>query len=179
MKEFKKIQANKRSIGNRSVVYGVGINDAWYQTNTRENGKVIRCPAYTAWLNMIRRCYSPKWLEMHPTYKGCSVTPIWHKFHSFSVWFEESYPDDGVDYQLDKDIKVKGNKVYSPETCLFVSKKDNVIAAHAKHYAVVSPDGVTHNVYNMRAFCRENGLGHAHMNAVTSGKRKSHKGFTL
>jgi len=33
-----------------------------------------------------------------------------------------------VTYQLDKDIKVQGNKLYSPDTCLFVTQEQNLAA---------------------------------------------------
>lgn len=79
--------------------------------------------AYLVWRSMIYRCYSECSLKTHPSYSGCSVDDRWHDFSNFLQWFNDNYIDG---YELDKDIKVKGNKVYSPETCMFVSKKDNL-----------------------------------------------------
>ena len=31
---------------------------------------------------------------------------------------------------LDKDIKIEGNKIYSPETCMFIPKEINVVFSH-------------------------------------------------
>ena len=78
---------------------------------------------------------------------------------------------------LDKDIKVKGNKVYSPENCDFVTPAENVVEANAKRYKFVSPSGVVTDVYNLSEFCRDNGLTQGNMSSVHEGKRKQHKGW--
>lgn len=73
--------------------------------------------AYTIW-NLIRiRCYSDKFLIKNPSYKGCTVSPLWYNFQNFAEWF---YINCVEGWQLDKDILVKGNKIYSPDTCCFV-----------------------------------------------------------
>lgn len=95
------------------LVEGVGIND--YEGSVKENGKPIK--SYNVWRLMIRRCYCIKALGRNPTYVGCSVYPEWLSFSNFKKWFDENYVEGFV---LDKDILVKGNKVYSPETCRFV-----------------------------------------------------------
>lgn len=100
-----------------TLVYGVGINDAAYPTMATIYGGHIRCPVYVVWLSMLKRCYSPKYQQTRPTYKGCSVAPDWHSFMKFREWWLSSYVDG---YQLDKDILVTGNKVYSADTCLYV-----------------------------------------------------------
>ena len=100
-----------------TLVYGVGINDATYPTMTTIYGGRIRCPVYVVWLSMLKRCYSPKYQQTRPTYKGCSVAPGWHSFMKFREWWLSNYIDG---YQLDKDILAPGNKVYSADTCLYV-----------------------------------------------------------
>ena len=83
---------------------------------------------YVVWSDLLRRCYSKKFQERHPTYIGCSVCEEWHNFQNFAQWFEESYnPEIMEGWELDKDILVKSNKVYSPETCCFVPKEINTI----------------------------------------------------
>ena len=39
-------------------VYGVGINDADYKTQTFSDGAVISCKYYKTWKDMLMRCYS-------------------------------------------------------------------------------------------------------------------------
>lgn len=104
------------------LVYGVGRYEKG-KFKSKENSKPTK--VYSAWKNMLQRCYDPKWHAKHPTYIGCTVRHEWLDFQTFAQWYEDNYPQDGDRYQLDKDLKVLGNKVYSPEACLFVSSVVN------------------------------------------------------
>lgn len=115
----------------KKLVFGVGINDADYAVQRNEttevNGKkkqklVWRCQYYTTWKSMLQRCYSAKYQERKPTYAGCSVSDEWLTFSSFKNWMETQ---DWEGKELDKDILVEGNKVYSADTCVFVTQMVN------------------------------------------------------
>ena len=106
----------------RSLVFGVGINDAGYQTSIVVNGRRYVCPYYEKWLFMLSRSYSKSWHKKHPTYVGCSVSKEWHSFMTFKVWMESQ---NWKGKQLDKDLLSLANKRYSPETCLFVTPRVN------------------------------------------------------
>ena len=100
------------------LVYGVGINDADYFVTKNENGKIVwMCPYYQTWTSMLKRAYSDKCKQRQPTYQGVTVCEEWHSFMRFRAWMETQ---DWEGKQLDKDILVQGNKVYSPNTCVFV-----------------------------------------------------------
>ena len=71
---------------------------------------------------MIGRCYSVKIQEHQPTYKGCTVSEDWLVFTNFRDWM---MAQDWEGNQLDKDILFEGNKVYSPDTCVFVTQTVN------------------------------------------------------
>jgi len=77
---------------------------------------------FICWYGMMCRCYSKNDKYTQKAYLDCSVCDEWHNYQIFSKWFEENYIEG---FQLDKDILVKGNKVYSPETCCFVPNKIN------------------------------------------------------
>jgi len=77
---------------------------------------------YDTWSKMLQRCYNEKYREKYPTYKDCTVIKKWLNFQIFAKWFEENYVEG---WQLDKDILLKGNKIYSPETCCFVPSEVN------------------------------------------------------
>ena len=79
---------------------------------------------YTTWNGMLERCYSKRSLVKHPTYKDVTVCEEWHNFQVFAEWYENSHINS---WQLDKDILVKGNKIYSPETCCFVPHEINTL----------------------------------------------------
>jgi len=119
----------------KRLVYGVGINDANYVIEKREyhflNGKKIarlvwRCPYYTVWSSMLRRCYSKKYSEVKPTYENVSCCEEWLIFSTFKSWMEQQ---DWEGRQLDKDLLVFGNTIYSPTTCVFITKKLNSFLA--------------------------------------------------
>lgn len=95
---------------------------------------------YNRWRAMIQRCYSDNFQESHPTYIGCSVDEHWHNFQNFAEWYEEGYKQD---YQLDKDILIKGNKIYSPETCCLVPREINMAFVNASKSRGTLPIGVT------------------------------------
>ena len=81
---------------------------------------------YTTWCNLIRRVHSEKSLLKNPTYKEISLCEEWYNFQNFGDWFEDNYnPETMQGWELDKDILVKGNKIYSPETCCFVPQEIN------------------------------------------------------
>lgn len=135
-----------------------------------------RTDAFRAWNHMINRCYDKKVQEKHQTYIGCSVCNEWHNFQVFAEWF---YKNTIKGFHLDKDIKVKGNKIYSPLTCLFVSPSENNIASHARWYTIISPKNDLIKVYNMGKFCKDNGLTQSSMSRVCDGSRSQHKGYRL
>lgn len=104
-------------------VYGMGyLGEGKYKT--KENGKDTKC--YKTWIRMLERCYSDKWKNKYPTYKNVTVCKEWLNFQNFAKWYYENYYQiKGERMELDKDILVKGNKMYSPETCVFVPQKIN------------------------------------------------------
>lgn len=116
----------------KRLVYGVGINDADYETQKFEylgkaNGQTVnkslwKCPFYRTWSNMLERCYSQRFQSTRPSYVGCTVCEEWERFSNFKAWMETQ---EWEGLNLDKDILFRGNKVYSPETCVFISKRLN------------------------------------------------------
>lgn len=131
--------------------------------------------AYKVWSHMLTRCYCSKYHKIQPSYKSCTVSTVWCDFQEFAKWFDVNYIEG---YHLDKDIKIDGNRVYSPDTCIFVKQKDNAIKANAMNYVFISPKGEFVSIFNMREFCLSNGLSAPAMSGVNSGKRKRHKGWT-
>lgn len=110
------------------VIFGIGVNDATYKTTTTETfeGKRKRtwiCPYYNVWRGMIRRCYYEQGRAKTESYLNTVVCEDWLLFSQFKDWMEQQSWEGK---QLDKDLLVRGNKVYSPETCVFISKGLNL-----------------------------------------------------
>lgn len=109
--------------------------------------------AYQDWVGMFYRSYSDDFHAKQPTYKGCEVCGEWHNFQNFAKWrdsvlrFEEGF-------QLDKDLLSKGNKLYGPETCVYVPSQINSILSNSKGLGKELPVGVrlcrTKNKYTAR-----------------------------
>lgn len=92
------------------------------------------------WRGMIQRCYDNGTKERQQTYIGCSVHPDWHNFQNFAKWFYNNYKNG---FQLDKDILVKDNKIYGPNTCCFVPTEINLLLIYPNKVKGVYPFGVT------------------------------------
>jgi len=140
--QFIEIPATKQSIAQRKLIYGVGISDAGYMVRPRFNGKIICCPYYKTWNNMMRRCYSEKLHVGQPAYIGCTAAKEWHIFSNFKKWMEKQ---DWKGKHLDKDVLIIGNKIYSPDACVFVSRSANNLLTHAKSNKGKYPVGVSFN----------------------------------
>lgn len=106
----------------KKLIYGVGINDADYKVTQTVDGKATKCPFYSAWHSMLKRCYDPIEHKNYPNYIGCEVYEDWKYLSKFKLWMEGQ---DWEGKQLDKDLLVKGNKLYSPDTCCFLDSRIN------------------------------------------------------
>ena len=102
-------------------VYSVGIIGAKYPS--RVNGVLTR--EYKLWMDMLRRCYSDGFKKKHPAYKDCEVSENFKSYEYFYEWCNEQI-GFGVDgFEIDKDLLIKGNKVYSENICVFIPKEIN------------------------------------------------------
>lgn len=109
--------------------------------------------AYLKWVGMLARCYNTIYHKTHPTYKDCSVCDEWLNFQNFAKWFNENYNSETMDgFQLDKDVMISNNKIYSPETCCFIPNEINILFIKPKTNKYNLPTGVTktHNKYTAR-----------------------------
>lgn len=140
--------------------------------------KIENPGAYDSWASMLKRCYSENCLTRCPTYRGCSVTPDWHNFQVYAVWYYEHYVEG---YHLDKDIKVKGNRVYGPGTCMFVTPTENSVERNLTGllYTVYHPEHGEHRLTNIREFSKEHDITESLLGRVLLGRRKQHKGWKL
>ena len=124
-------------------VYGIGfLGEGEYSAGLNKR----HTKEYVLWKNMLKRCYDNDYQEKLPTYKGCSVCKEWHNFQNFAKWFNENYYEvDDERMELDKDIFVKDNKIYSPSTCCFVPQRINKLFTKRQNKRGDLPIGLKYN----------------------------------
>lgn len=147
---------------------------------TKENKIYVKL--YGLWYNMKQRCTNPK----HPRYKdygGCGVKLCvrWMIFDNFveDVDKIEGFLLDKLingEICLDKDKK-SGSKLYSLETCVFISKEENNHYKPNQQREVIgiSPQGEKYKFTNQSQFAREHNLTQSGISSCLSGKCKTHR----
>lgn len=144
--------------------YGVGFIGSGKYKLQDSKGVATRCT--NMWRNMLKRCYNQSSLSANPSYIGCTVHPDWHNYQVFSEWY---YTQEfkGKGYQLDKDILVRGNKVYSPDTCAIIPEDINLLLFKKENNRGLYMLGVEHRV-DGRDLC--------YMSRMTKNNKACHLG---
>ena len=108
-------------------VYGVGIVGAKYQTKVSG----VETKEYVLWKSMLARCYSDGYKKKKPTYEGCEVSDNFKSYTYFYEWCNKQIgfgnDGNGNPFHLDKDLLIKGNKVYNESTCVFIPHGINLL----------------------------------------------------
>ena len=104
-------------------VFGVGIVGTEYPIN--EGGVLTK--EYVLWTGMLERCYSDTYKKKRPTYEGCEVSENFKYYEYFYEWCNKQIGFGNQGWHLDKDLLIKGNKVYSENTCVFLPREINQV----------------------------------------------------
>lgn len=134
---------------------GIGKYDSTYMINDKIN-------IYSKWDSMMKRCYSAYGKDdiKKKTYYGkVKVCDEWLNFQNFAKWYEDNYYDIGEELEIDKDILIKGNKIYSPNTCLLVPKKINMLFIRLYKEDRKNVIGVHKKYKHFEAVCNNKCLG--------------------
>lgn len=135
-------------------VFNVGIVGEKYQTKI--NNKHIK--EYIAWSGMLERCFDIKYKENRPAYEYVTCCNEWLNFENFYEWlhsqsnFNKWY--DGKRWALDKDILIRGNKFYSPESCCLVPINVNSLFVKNDMLRNELPIGVRKSGNKFSAYCQ-------------------------
>ena len=104
-------------------VCGVGVSGNKYPITV--NG--VKTKEYELWYNMLKRCYSDTYQKKYQTYEGCEVSDNFKSYEYFYEWCNQQIGFGNKGFDLDKDLLVKGNKVYSEHSCVFLPTDVNKV----------------------------------------------------
>ena len=140
----------KGIVRDRSVpsILGVGVVG---DEVTKVNGN--RLKEYNLWQALLSRCYCDKFHVKCPTYKDCSVSDNFKYYPYFKEWCNNQIgfnvlDDKGNHFELDKDLLIKGNKVYSEDACCFIPREINVALIYNHTNKGNHPIGVSYSKVN-------------------------------
>lgn len=152
------------------MVCSVGYNDMGrgWRVDTDENKRV-----YQLWKGILTRCYDPQYHKRYPTYRKVEVCERWKVLSNFveDIVQIEGYQEwltGNTTMHLDKDIKGKGRKLYSPETCIFVTAETNLKEMHDRRGTrrpVVAEHILTGDIIDFPSInaTKEAGFNHLHV----------------
>ncbi len=123
------------------LIHGHGYNDRSRPTSL--NNKKLK--EYTLWHSMLTRCFCKKYQSRQPTYEKCFISENFKNYSYFYDWCQNQIGFDQEGWQLDKDIPLKGNTIYSEDTCVFVPKDLNVLLEKSEALRGNTPIGVSYD----------------------------------
>lgn len=142
----------------RPRVKGVGFYGIGPHVASQSDGKKHK--HYQAWVNMLARVYKPPVERIKREYENTSVCPEWHNYQNFAEWYCNTMnnlkPADFT-WDLDKDLLVPGNRIYSPNTCCIIPRAINALFTDAAFMRGDLPLGVTRHGKSYRPFLNKNG----------------------
>lgn len=138
---------------NKLSVFGIGY--IGYGKHTVANGK----KAYSRWCQILKRGYCKDYKIKSPSYEHVTVCEEWHNFQNFAQWYYKNWkPWMDNSWHLDKDLLVKENKVYSPETCAFVPQILNNLYLKSNILNKSLPLGVRFKNGKYKSYISKNGV---------------------
>jgi hypothetical protein len=134
----------------RKLTYGWGINDADYKVTKYSivDGKykqVWVCPYYEDWRGILERCLCPNFQKNWTSYLGCSIVVEWKYLSNFIKWVDSQPNRNWQNCVLDKDLLIRNNKIYSPDTAIYIPNKLNCFITDSKKSRGQLMIGVTTN----------------------------------
>ncbi|MCY7451806.1 hypothetical protein MCZ47_16320 [Bacillus altitudinis] len=186
-RDVEKVEIKRGNIKDRyqRSVFGIGyLGDTKMVGHKRE---------YSVWSSMLARCYD-KSSSGYPNYGGAGVS-VCERWHSFELFLKDIVRIEGFDkdlfskglLELDKDIKQfdlsKNKRVYSADTCCFVSREINSKYRDTKNakllFKATSPSGESFTVSGLRPFAAKHGLHRPIIKKCLRGERADYNGWTF
>lgn len=149
---------------------------------TKEQQAAIKERAKKIIYKVVDRCYNPNH-KQYAGYGGNEVTIHENWKNDYNQFVKDVVELPGFDYELfvsgklelDKDTLVKGNKVYSKETCVLLTRKENAQykpSIHKDFYAYNQYTAEIKEHYNKTLFAKENDLNPTVVSNVLNKRKK-------
>lgn len=148
------------------MICGVGIND--FKGLVTTNGRMTK--EYGLWKAMIHRCYHPNALIHRPKYHDCTVSENFKSYSYFYNWCQTQKGFKNLEWQLDKDILLKNNKIYSEDLCVFVPQEINSLLLKCDANRGLYPIGVTFQSNKFIAQCNTKQYGHKYLGSYSTSE---------
>ena len=186
------LTGTEKEVYNSNIARGE-VKDEYYRTghgtcSGRIDGALKAHYLHARWNAMIGRIYN----KNNPKFKtyggnGVAICDRWHCFEYYVEDIESMENSEKIKdgWQVDKDTKIIGNKIYSKETCLIISLEDNSKEARsrqikvfiAKNLSTLKEELVE---YGANEFCRRNPtLFPSAVSRCLHGMQESHNGYSF
>ena len=119
-------------------VFDVGVRGDKYKI-TKGKG-TLKLLEYDTWYDMLRRCYGDRY--KNSSYEGCTASDNFKYYTFFYEWCNKQVGFGNKGWHLDKDLLVKGNKIYSEDTCVFLPAEINSVLTKTDKLRGKYPIGV-------------------------------------
>lgn len=140
------------------TVFGVGYLGVGDYVAYEDKGKKST-HVYSVWRAILIRCYDEKRKDVYPAYYDkCTVCDEWFNFQNFAKWYDQNKYKVNERLHTDKDIKIPGNTLYSPETCILVPQRINMLFANKPNNRGL-PNGICLNGKGYNAKYNSKSLG--------------------
>lgn len=128
---------------------------------------------YQRWWAMLARCYAPTSPAIARRYAGCKVDPVWHDFQNYAAWFEAQGHATDASFQVDKDLKIFGNKTYAPERCILIPAKLNNALKALNQGGQFGPGVKQHTSGRFEARINKGGSGYRYLGVFDTATEAS------
>lgn len=123
------------------------VSGLWVKSFGNSRINKVQTMSYSKWLNIVNRCrVGGAFQKRCPTYVGCSLSETFSEFQGFTDWHVKQVGYGIAGYQIDKDILVRGNKVYSENNCVLVPSILNNFLLDRAGDRGKQPQGVSFNI---------------------------------
>lgn len=116
--------------------------------------------AHQVWSSMMRRVYRPSTACHERVYGNVEIESSWHDFQTFAAWYYEQinrFENSDISWDVDKDLLVPGNKIYSPNMCCVIPHQVNSLFISGRLRRGKYPLGVSRQNLRFKAQVNESG----------------------